>query len=201
MQPRHVCTLKMGYWSLSCGWMEIRFNIASYITVCIGCWNVFWDDLHFISQSVFWEDLHFISQSVFLQTVLVMSTLELSVSVYYLREQLLFECLGENTGLHSVIIPKRFLIIRFSCPAIVCHIPYTWLFCHMTTRMFPVTTSFSLYTPSSYQEIFLMHTIRREIAHYSWTKRAAPGTTVTLQHTCNFPCICVTEVKGMKTRI
>jgi hypothetical protein len=35
MQPRYVCTLKMGYWSLSCGWMEIRFNIDSYITVCI----------------------------------------------------------------------------------------------------------------------------------------------------------------------
>jgi hypothetical protein len=35
MQPRYVCTLKMGYCLLSCGWMEIRFNIASYITVSI----------------------------------------------------------------------------------------------------------------------------------------------------------------------
>jgi hypothetical protein len=35
MQPRYVCTLKMGYWSLSCGRMEKWFNIASYITVCI----------------------------------------------------------------------------------------------------------------------------------------------------------------------
>jgi hypothetical protein len=34
IQTRYVCTLKMGYCSLSCGWMEIRFNIASYITVC-----------------------------------------------------------------------------------------------------------------------------------------------------------------------
>jgi hypothetical protein len=35
MQPRYVCTLKLGYCSLSCGWMEIRVNIPSNITVCI----------------------------------------------------------------------------------------------------------------------------------------------------------------------
>jgi hypothetical protein len=56
--------------------------------------------------------LHF---TVSLQTVLVMWTLQLSLDVYYLTEHILFECLGENVGLHSVIIPKRFLKIRFSC--------------------------------------------------------------------------------------
>jgi hypothetical protein len=35
MQPRYVCSLKKGYYSFSCGWMEIRFNIASYITVYV----------------------------------------------------------------------------------------------------------------------------------------------------------------------
>jgi hypothetical protein len=31
-------------------------------------------------------------------------------------EHKLFECLGENVGLHSVIIPKRVFNIRFSSP-------------------------------------------------------------------------------------
>jgi hypothetical protein len=34
-----------------------------------------------------------------------------------------------------------------------------------------------------------MHTVRREIAHYSWTKIVAPGTLITLQHTCNHKCV------------
>jgi hypothetical protein len=34
--------------------------------------------------------------------------LQLSVGVYCLSEPILFECLGENVGLHSVIIPKKF---------------------------------------------------------------------------------------------
>jgi hypothetical protein len=72
-------TLKMGYWSLSCGWMEIYStllltSLSVYVTHRSGCWNVFP------------ENLHFISQSVFLQTVLVMWKLQLSVGVYYLRE-------------------------------------------------------------------------------------------------------------------
>jgi hypothetical protein len=61
IQPRYVCTLKMGYCSKSCGWMEIRFNIGSYITVYIthklGCWNILWENLQFISQSVFLHTL------------------------------------------------------------------------------------------------------------------------------------------------
>jgi hypothetical protein len=32
-----------------------------------------------------------------------------------------------------------------------------------------------------------MHTIRREIVHYAWTKIVAPGILVTLHHTCNHP--------------
>jgi hypothetical protein len=35
----------------------------------------------------------------------------------------------------------------------------------------------------SYQEIFLMHTVRREIASYSWNKGVALGTLVTMQNT------------------
>jgi hypothetical protein len=70
----------------------------------------------------------------------------------------------------------------------VCHITYSWLsiydrkFCHKTTGMFPVTTFFSLWTPSFYQEIFLMHTVKREIVTYSWTNGVALCTVVTLQH-------------------
>jgi hypothetical protein len=96
------------HWSLSCGWIEIIFNFASCITVCI-CY------LHVKLLESLPRELHFLSQSVSLQTVLVMWTLQLSVGVYYLREHILFECLGENVGLHSVMIPKRFLKIRFSC--------------------------------------------------------------------------------------
>jgi hypothetical protein len=33
-----------------------------------------------------------------------------------------------------------------------------------------------------------MHTLRREIAHYSGTKLATPGTPVKLQHPCIFVC-------------
>jgi hypothetical protein len=54
-------------------------------------------------------------QSVFLQTVLVMWTPQLSVGLCYQREYVLFECLGENVWLCSVVIPKMFLKIRFSC--------------------------------------------------------------------------------------
>jgi hypothetical protein len=69
-----------------------------------------------------------------------------------------------------------------------CHITYTWLStydrksCHKTTRSFPVTTFFSLWTPSFYQEMFLMHIVRREIAIHSWTKGVALCTVVILQH-------------------
>jgi hypothetical protein len=42
-----------------------------------------------------------------------------------------------------------------------------------------------------------MHTIRREIAHYSWTKIVFPGSLVTLHYTCNHPYIYVTKSKGM----
>jgi hypothetical protein len=72
---------------------------------------------------------------------------------------------------------------------ILCHITYTWCstydrkLCRKTTRMFPVTTFFPLQIPSFYQEIFLMHSVRREIASYPWCKGAALGTLVTLQHT------------------
>jgi hypothetical protein len=79
--------------------------LSVYVGHKSGCWNVFR------------EKLHFIGQSVFLQAILVMWTLQLSVAVYYLREHILFECLGENVGLHFVIIPKRgFKGSRFSCP-------------------------------------------------------------------------------------
>jgi hypothetical protein len=80
-------------------------SLSVYVSHKTGRWNVFG------------ENLHFISQSVFLQTLVVMWTLQPSVGVYYLREQILFECLRENVGLHySVIKQKRFLKIRFSCP-------------------------------------------------------------------------------------
>jgi hypothetical protein len=49
--------------------------------------------------------------------------------------------------------------------------------------MLTVTTFFLLQTPFSYQEIFLMQTIRREIATYSRAKAIVLGTLVTLQHT------------------
>jgi hypothetical protein len=169
-------------------------SLSVYVTHKSGCWNGFR------------ENFPFISQSVFLQTVLVMWTLELSVGVYYLKDIYYL-----NVGVQMLDF------ILLSCQRgfwksglagldihIVCHIPYTWLskydknFCHKTTRMFSMTNSFSLYTPSSYQEIFLMYTIRREIAHYSWTKIVAPGTLVTLKHTCNHLCIMSQRAKAWK---
>jgi hypothetical protein len=83
MQPRYVCTLKMGYCSLSYGGIEIRFTIASYITVYVThksvCWNVFR------------ENLHILSQSVFLQTLLLMWTLQQSDGAYCLTEHVFFK--------------------------------------------------------------------------------------------------------------
>jgi hypothetical protein len=57
MQPRYVCTLKMGYCSLSCGWMEVRINNADNINVYItdksGYWNILPENMRLIPQSVF----------------------------------------------------------------------------------------------------------------------------------------------------
>jgi hypothetical protein len=133
----------MGYFSPSCGLIEVRINIASNINVYVTTkWGY---------CNVFQENMHLISQSVFLETLVVMWTLQLS-GVYYLTED---ECLEvqvkmldflllsyqrgfSNSGLDALDIH------------IVSHIPYTWLstydrkLWHKTTRMFPVTTSFSL---------------------------------------------------------
>jgi hypothetical protein len=106
-------------------------SLSVYVTHKSGCWNVFG------------ENLHFISQSVFLQTVLVMWTLQLNDGVYYLREPVSLKfsvkiLLSYQRGLATLDVH------------IVCHIPYTWLsiynrkFCYKTTRMFPVTTFFAL---------------------------------------------------------
>jgi hypothetical protein len=142
MQPSYVCSLKMGYSSLSCGWMKIRFNIASYITVYVtyksGCWNVFHDNLHFASQPVF------------LQTLLVMWTLELSDDVYHLREHVFFKLSLKMLDFILLSYQRGFLKSGLAALDIhiVCHITYTWFstydrkFCHKTTRMFPVTTFF-----------------------------------------------------------
>jgi hypothetical protein len=122
-------------------------SLSVYATHKSSCWNVFW------------EKLHFISESVFLQTVAVMWTLQLSVGVYYLNvwvKMLDFILLSYRRGSWK----SGFAALDIH---IVCHIPCTWLskydrkFCHKTTRMFPVTTSF-------------MHTIRREITHHATHK-------------------------------
>jgi hypothetical protein len=90
-------------------------------------------------------------------------------------------CIGENVGLHSVIIPKRFLKIRLSIPTHTHtfptqNCPNIW---QKFLTMLLVTIFFSLLIPFSYQEIFLMQTIRNEIASYSWVKANSS------RHTCN----------------
>jgi hypothetical protein len=141
----YVLLIVVGEWKSDS--TSLLTSPSVYVTHKSGCWNVFR------------ENLYFISQSVFLQTVLVMWTLQLSVGVYCLRVYILFECLGIG-----IIIPRVFWKSGLAGLNIhiVCHIPYTWLskydrqLCDKTARKFPVTNSFSLWTPSSYQEIFLM---------------------------------------------
>jgi hypothetical protein len=126
MQPRYVCSLKMGYSSFSCGWMEIRFNIASYITVYVtyksGCWNVFHDNLHFHSQPVF------------LQTLLVMWTLELSDDVYYLTEHVFFKLWLKMLDFILLSYQRGFWKSGFA--ALDMHIMsyYLYMFLHIQTK-------------------------------------------------------------------
>jgi hypothetical protein len=199
MQPRYVCTHKLGYCSLSCGWMEIRLNIASYITVCI-CWP----------------------------QVRLLECLPRELALHFTACLLTDCCSDVNTTAKCWCILAKgtyiiwmfgwkcwisFCSVLFSSGLaaldihIVYHIPYTWLskydrkFCYKTTRMCP-SDNF-LFTADS---IFLSRNIldaynKKGSAHYSWSKIVVPGTLVTLQHTCNHPCIYVTESKGMTTRI
>jgi hypothetical protein len=88
--------------------MEIRFNIASYITVCI-CYP----QVRLLECLPRELALHF--------TVCLLTNCPSDVNTtakcwFILPEGILFESLAENVGLHSVIIPKRFLKIRFSWP-------------------------------------------------------------------------------------
>jgi hypothetical protein len=85
----------------------------------------------------------------------------------------ILESLGENVGLHLVILTKRFLKIRLSFPTHNCpNISQKIL------TILSVTTFFSLYTPFSYQEMFLMQTIRRKIAQLFMSQSNS-------RHTCN----------------
>jgi hypothetical protein len=91
--------------------MEIRFNIASYFTVCI-CYP----------QIRLWECL--LRELVLYFIVCLLTNCSSDVNTtgkcwcicILPMGHILFECLGENVGLHSVIIPKRFLQIRCSWP-------------------------------------------------------------------------------------
>jgi hypothetical protein len=174
----------MGYCSLSCGWMEIRFDISSYITVYVThksvCWNV--------CQ----ENLHFVSQSVFLQTLLLMWTLQLSDGVY---------CLTEHVFLKVWVKIYNFILLSYQrgfsksglAALDICTLSVifpTHNCRHMTENSDIRPQECSQWQLSfhsrfhlRYQEIFLTHTIRREIANRSWTKGVALGTLVTLQHT------------------
>jgi hypothetical protein len=92
MQPRYVCTLKMGYCLLSCGWLEMKLNIllqqyttllltSLYVTHKSDWWNVFR------------ENLHFISQSLILQTGLLMWTLQLFDGAYWVTKHVIWKVL------------------------------------------------------------------------------------------------------------
>jgi hypothetical protein len=95
------------------------------------------------------------------------------------------ESSGGNVGLHSVIIPNRFLKIRLSfwnaymlCVTFPTHnCPNIW---QKILTILSVTTFLSPQTPFSYQEIFLMQTKRRELHNYSWAKAI-----VSSRHSCN----------------
>jgi hypothetical protein len=94
---------KMGYWSLRSGWMEIRFSLATYITVCICYPQV--RLMECLPREI---ALHY--------TVCLLTNCCSDVNTTAKCWCILFECLGENVGLNSVVISKRFLKIRFSCP-------------------------------------------------------------------------------------
>jgi hypothetical protein len=171
MQPRHVCTLKMGYWSLSSGRMDTRF-----LHHCL--YMLPTSQVDGMSSKRTCTSFHSLSWYKLFSDV---NTTAKCWCVF--PKGTLFECLGEYVGF--ILLAYQICFSKSGLAAldiyIVCHIPYTCLsaydrkFFHKTTRMFPLTTSFSLWTPSSYQEIFLMHAIRREIAHCSWTKIVATG--------------------------
>jgi hypothetical protein len=159
MQPRYVCTLKMGYCSLSCGWMGIR---STLLRIC-------YTQVSLLESLLREVALHFTV------CLLTNSSTELNTTDKWLciltNSTCSFESLGEKVGLHSVIIPKRFFKIRFSCLWHTHCVSYSLhIIVHIwkkTIRLFPVTTFFPLQTPSPYQKIFLMHTKRWEIANYS----------------------------------
>jgi hypothetical protein len=101
--------------------------------------------------------------------------IELSDDVYYLTEHVFFKLWLTMLDFIPLSYQRGFSKSGLTALDIhiVCHITYIWLStydrksCHKTTRMFPETTFFSLWTPSFYYEIFLMHIVRREIATYS----------------------------------
>jgi hypothetical protein len=128
MQQRYVCTLKMGYWSLSCVWMEMRLHIASYITVCICYPQVRLLECH-PRELV----LHF---TVCLVTNCSsdVNTTATQGNIYYLNDEvkmLNFILLSYQRGFRKSGLAALDIHI-------VCHIPYKWLskynikFCHKT---------------------------------------------------------------------
>jgi hypothetical protein len=145
MQPRNVCTL-------------LRMDIVPWV---VGEWKsdstLLLTSLYMLPTSQFVgmsskENLHFMSQSVFSNSYTDVSTTSKWWCILPNRT-CIFVSLGKNVGLHSVIKPKRFFKIRFSCPSHTHCVSYSLLIIvHIwqknsdikTTTMFPATTFFSL---------------------------------------------------------
>jgi hypothetical protein len=110
MQPRYICTLKIGYCSLNCGWKGIRFNFASYIIV-------------YVTHKSGGGGLECLQRQLalhFTVCLLTNSSSDVNTTAKWWcilpNRTCIFGSLGENDGLHSILITKSFLKTRFSCP-------------------------------------------------------------------------------------
>jgi hypothetical protein len=164
----------MAYCSLTCGWMEIRFNIPLQRHTTLLLISMYM--LHTILVGGISSERELALHSTACLLTSTSTDVNTTVMWWWIlpNKTNILAGLGEKDGLLSVIMPKRFLKIRLSFLTHNC--PNIW---QKILTILSVSNFFSLYTAFSYQEIFLIQTIRREIAQLFMSQ----STLVTLQHT------------------
>jgi hypothetical protein len=114
LQPRYVCAHKMAYSSLTGGWMEIKFNInlQQYTTLLLtSLYMLHTSMVGVMSSERAFTSLHFTACLLINSCTDVNIIAEWWCTLPY--KTCILESLGD-VGLHSDIIPKRFLKFRSS---------------------------------------------------------------------------------------
>jgi hypothetical protein len=142
----------------------------THFTHHFSCFTQWWvngnlDTLHSCKQYNT-HSPHFTSQTIFLEALLLMQTEQLCDCIHYLTKHMYMEAWVKivDSILHhqkwiskitfTCLLYTQWQIFYTSLCTVLCKL---W---HITWRMLSITFSFSIYTPSSYDHISLLQTLK-----------------------------------------